>query len=42
MLSLMVRHIHMGCERSENADKLTKHGGFGFFPPAMSATIISV
>lgn len=32
MLSLMVCHIHMGCERSENADKLTKHGGFGFFP----------
>lgn len=42
MLSLMIRHIHMGCERSEIAEKLTKHDVFGFFSPAMSATIISV
>lgn len=31
MLYLMVRHIHMGCERSEIAEKLTKHDGFWFF-----------
>lgn len=45
MLYLMVRHIHhvhMGCERSEIAEKLTKHDGFWFFFPAMSATTISV
>lgn len=35
MLSLMVRHVHTGYERSEIAEKLTKHEGYGFFP-AMS------
>lgn len=42
MLSLMIRHIHMGCERSEIAEKLTKHDVFGVVFPVMSATIISV